>query len=244
LKIVQIALCMLRRCAKTAVSTAVRDAVGPTYPVSVKLNSSDFQKGGFTVEESAVVAKWLDEAGVDLLEISGGNYESPAMMGIGAVKESTVKREAYFVEFAGQITKEVKTAALMITGGFRSKNMMESVITDGTCQMIGIGRPLCGDPACSRKLLSGEIDAIPDYENTLDLPWYLAPLRCFKMGDLIRFGGQQSWYYKNLVNFGSKKPVEPWSPLSTLNFLDTHDGAQATKLEGLDCVGSHLNASK
>jgi 2,4-dienoyl-CoA reductase-like NADH-dependent reductase (Old Yellow Enzyme family) len=71
----------------------VRDAVGPKYPVSVKLNSSDFQKGGFTVEESAVVAKWLDVAGVDLLEISGGNYESPAMMGLNLGRKPTVKVE-------------------------------------------------------------------------------------------------------------------------------------------------------
>ena len=59
---------------------AVRKEVGPSFPVAVKLNSSDFQKGGFTHEESVKVAKWLDEAGLDLLEISGGNYENAAII--------------------------------------------------------------------------------------------------------------------------------------------------------------------
>ena len=59
---------------------AVRQEVGPSFPVAVKLNSSDFQKKGFTHEEAVKVAKWLDEACLDLLEISGGNYENGAIL--------------------------------------------------------------------------------------------------------------------------------------------------------------------
>ena len=55
---------------------AVRAAVGKDFSVSVKLNSSDFQKGGFMPEEAVQVAEWLEQEGIDLLEISGGNYES------------------------------------------------------------------------------------------------------------------------------------------------------------------------
>lgn len=59
---------------------AVRNAVGAAFPVAVKINSSDFQKGGFTHEEAVTVAGWLDDAGLDLLEISGGNYENAAII--------------------------------------------------------------------------------------------------------------------------------------------------------------------
>ena len=57
-----------------------RAAVGPDFPISVKINSADFQRGGFSFEDSQIVVRWLDEAGVDLVEISGGNYEQPSMM--------------------------------------------------------------------------------------------------------------------------------------------------------------------
>ncbi len=59
---------------------ATRKAVGPDFPVSVKLNSSDFQKGGFTLADCLQVVEWLNEEGLDLLEISGGNYEQPALL--------------------------------------------------------------------------------------------------------------------------------------------------------------------
>ena len=78
---------------------AVRAATAPGFCISVKLNSSDFQQGGFSTEDCLQVVRWLGEASVDLIEISGGNYEKPAMMGSGA-KESTVRREAYFLDYA------------------------------------------------------------------------------------------------------------------------------------------------
>ena len=86
----------------------VRAAVGPEVPVAVKLNSADFQRGGFDFNESLQVAKWLEEASVDLIEISGGTYEQPRLLnleGMEPVEEqsvaaSTRAREAYFVDFA------------------------------------------------------------------------------------------------------------------------------------------------
>ena len=65
----------------------VREAVGSDFPVSVKLNSADFQKGGFAFEDSLQVARWLEEAGVDLIEISGGTYEQPKLMGLEGIEE-------------------------------------------------------------------------------------------------------------------------------------------------------------
>jgi len=96
----------------------VRAAVGPAVPVSVKLNSADFQRGGFDFNESLQVAKWLEQASVDLIEISGGTYEQPRLLnleGMEPVEEqsvaaSTRAREAYFVDFAEAMRKEINTA--------------------------------------------------------------------------------------------------------------------------------------
>ena len=71
---------------------AVRAAVGPEFPISVKLNSADFQKGGFAFEDSIQVLKWLEEDSADLIEISGGNYEQPKLMGMEGMEAEETKR--------------------------------------------------------------------------------------------------------------------------------------------------------
>jgi 2,4-dienoyl-CoA reductase-like NADH-dependent reductase (Old Yellow Enzyme family) len=102
------------------VTRAVRAAIGPDRILAVKLNSSDFQRGGFTEQESLDVIAHLDAENIDLLEISGGTYESPAMT--GTIAESTRRREAYFLEFAESV-REITTVPLMVTGGFRTKGI-------------------------------------------------------------------------------------------------------------------------
>ena len=90
-----------------------RKEVGEDFPISVKLNSADFQKGGFTADESIQVAQMLENASVDIIEISGGTYEQPKLIGVDNLtinpkrseqrKESTIAREAYFLEYAQDI---------------------------------------------------------------------------------------------------------------------------------------------
>jgi 2,4-dienoyl-CoA reductase-like NADH-dependent reductase (Old Yellow Enzyme family) len=107
-----------------------RAAVGPAFPVCVKLNSADFQKGGFEFEDSLVVAKWLEEAGVDMIEVSGGSYEQPKMMdmeGLEASEEpkmaaSTAAREAYFVDFAKAMRKTLKRGRRRFPAGKRNSS--------------------------------------------------------------------------------------------------------------------------
>lgn len=81
---------------------AVREATSENFIISVKLNSADFQRGGISEEDVISVFKAVDEAGIDLIEISGGTYEAPAMAGAKADKRkaSTIAREAYFLDFA------------------------------------------------------------------------------------------------------------------------------------------------
>ena len=144
---------------------AVRQATAPDFCISVKLNSSDFQQGGFSNEECLQVVRWLGEASVDLIEISGGNYERPAMMGSGA-KESTVKREAYFLDYA-RLIKQAAPVPIMLTGGFRTKAAMEGALAEGACDVIGLGRPMCVDTDLPNRLLNGETDRAEAYEDRI-----------------------------------------------------------------------------
>ncbi|PQA89066.1 NADH:flavin oxidoreductase/NADH oxidase family protein [Hyphococcus luteus] len=154
----------------------VRAQVGSGFPLSVKLNSSDFQKGGFSPAECLQVASWLNEAGVDLLEVSGGSYEQPAMMDLEGMearyeetkREATREREAYFLTYAEEI-RAVAKVPLMVTGGFRSRAGMEEALSSGACDVIGLARPLCVDPNLPEKLFNGEIDVAPSYEKLMRL---------------------------------------------------------------------------
>jgi 2,4-dienoyl-CoA reductase-like NADH-dependent reductase (Old Yellow Enzyme family) len=132
---------------------ATRRAVGPDFPIAVKLNSSDFQKGGFTMDEAVQVARWLSEESLDLLELSGGNYERMSMTGIDT-QESTLKREAHFLDFAHGL-KPVIRMPVMVTGGFRSRKAMVAALQSGDTDLVGIGGPLCVEPDLPAKLLAG-----------------------------------------------------------------------------------------
>ncbi|TDU32691.1 2,4-dienoyl-CoA reductase-like NADH-dependent reductase (Old Yellow Enzyme family) [Panacagrimonas perspica] len=156
----------LRNRARALLETvrAVRKAVGPDFPVSVKLNSSDFQKGGFTNEECLEVVRWLGEEKIDLLEITGGNYEQ--LPWLEDVKPSTQRREGYFLDYAKQI-RTVATMPLMITGGMRTRGGMEEALRSGGMDVIGLGRPMCVDTDICKRLLAGDTDAAVSYEGAL-----------------------------------------------------------------------------
>ena len=144
---------------------AVREAVGVNFPVSLKLNSADFQKGGFSHEDAIQVATWLNEEGLDLLEISGGTYEQPHLVGIDMGlnperaekrRESTIAREAYFLDYARDI-RNVFNGPLMVTGGFRTSKGMNDALNENACDVIGIARPFCIDSDIANKLLDKNI---------------------------------------------------------------------------------------
>jgi 2,4-dienoyl-CoA reductase-like NADH-dependent reductase (Old Yellow Enzyme family) len=96
----------------------IRARVSPGFAVGVKLNSADFQRGGFTEDESRGGVAALAQEGVDLIEISGGNFESPAMSGSAAA--STRAREAYFLDYARTVRDLAGDIPVAVTGGFRS----------------------------------------------------------------------------------------------------------------------------
>lgn len=140
---------------------AIRNAVGKDYPVAIKLNSADFMAGGFTESDSMQVVEALSRAGIDLIEVSGGTYESQAMSGAN-VAESTQKREAYFLSYAEEVRRRVNTP-LMVTGGFRSGGAMSEALQSSATDLIGLSRPLAVDPAFPNKILER-----PDHRIVID----------------------------------------------------------------------------
>ncbi len=174
---------------------AARRAVGPKGAVSVKLNSSDFQQGGFTHDECLQVVRWLDAEGIDLLEISGGNYEQPSMGGAAPsadalpVKESTRRREAYFMEYAESLQALGLTVPLMVTGGFRSRAAMDEALASGAANAIGLGRPLCSQPDFPNRLLDGSTPVFDGGEHRLN------PASAI------------GYYYMNLARLADNRPL-------------------------------------
>ena len=194
---------------------SIRREVGEDFPISVKMNSADFQKGGFSPDDSIQVAKIIEAAGVDNIEISGGTYEQPRLLGLDNVsinpdrsevrKESTIAREAYFLEYAEKIKKNIQIP-LMVTGGFRTREGMESAVKSGACEIVGVGRPLCANPFAIKEMFDGKIEQLPIYEKTLSLgPWIFSPSSPFRLIQALNAFGAQAWFYQQIKRMGDNK---------------------------------------
>lgn len=173
----------------------MRAVVGASFPIGIKINSADFSKGGFAHEEAVAVAQELSALGIDMIEISGGSYESPAMT--GAVKDSTRKREAYFIDYTKEIKKVVR-CPLMVTGGFRSRAFIEEVIRNGEVDLVGMARPLTINPHLCKQLLRGE-----DVENQVR-----RPTSGFKKIDSM-FPLDIIWFTDQIHRLGKNRPPNP-----------------------------------
>jgi 2,4-dienoyl-CoA reductase-like NADH-dependent reductase (Old Yellow Enzyme family) len=140
----------------------IRSRVSPGFAVGLKLNSADFQRGGFTEDESRAVLAALAGEGLDLIEVSGGSYEKPAMM--GAAADSTRAREAYFLDYARTVRSIVGDIPLAVTGGFRSRAAMEAAVNTGECDVIGLGRPTVTTPDAADALLRGGAESVTAHQ--------------------------------------------------------------------------------
>lgn len=196
-----------------AVYSEIRRQVGRDFPIGIKLNSADFQKGGFTEEESMATIQSLVDAGIDLIEISGGTYEAPAMSGAfnKPQKTSTAAREAYFLEFAEKVRSVVKVP-LMVTGGFRSLAGMNAAIESGALDIVGLARLMAIDPDAPAALLGGRdssqyvqpistgIKAI-DRMGLMEVLWYTRQLKRIAQGHNPRPNESGLWaFLSSLVN--------------------------------------------
>lgn len=172
---------------------AIRSAVGNEFPVGIKLNASDFKTGGFTIEEAIEVAAALDSLGIDLIEISGGSYENPKMMGTNTLDEN----EGYFIEYAAAMKKSL-TVPLVLTGGFRSARAMEDALIANVANMIGLARPLALEPDFPDRILR-------DAGHGITLPRLSTGLRSLDTMTAIGL----TWYEYQLYQLGKGKPADP-----------------------------------
>ena len=127
---------------------SVKEAVSPSFSVSVKINSADFQRGGFHTQDAAFVVQQLEETNIDFVEISGGNYEAPAMQG-RTEDEQTLAREAYFLEFAASIAKQT-TLKIMTTGGITRLPIANKVLAQNI-DLVGIASAMAYHPDLAKK---------------------------------------------------------------------------------------------
>jgi tRNA-dihydrouridine synthase len=161
---------------------AIREAVPSSFAVAVKLNSADFQRGGFDAEDAARVIAMLEALDVDLVELSGGSYESPAMSGRPA-DGPTSAREAYFLELAARLA-EISPLPLMLTGGITRRETAEQVLASGVA-LVGMASAMAITPtsaATGRKAVRPPSSLLPSHGLTRRSPlppaWRSRATRC------------------------------------------------------------------
>ena len=189
-----------------------RAAIGPVAAVAVKLNSEDFLRGGFEADDAVQVARWLQDEGVDLLEVSGGTYESPEFMGLGEhIGEQTDGPEAYFLDFAVRLRQEVRTP-LMLTGGLRTAGTMRRIVAAGSVDVVGLARPLALEPDLPRQVLVGSTEA--SAARPLRLGWT-------QVDGMIEAG----WYGVQMARMADGK--DPAPDLARWRAIENYLGAEA-----------------
>ncbi|KAL9129239.1 MAG: hypothetical protein Q9217_002251 [Psora testacea] len=128
----------------------IRKRVPSDFMLGIKINSVEFQKGGFETEECKALCASLEANSFDFVELSGGTYEELAFE---HKRESTRKREAFFLEFAQTIVPALKKTKTYITGGFKTVGAIVKALD--TIDGVGLARPFCQEPRLCVDILNG-----------------------------------------------------------------------------------------
>lgn len=210
-------------------------ALSPSTSLAVKLNSADFQKGGFSFEEARTILGWLSAEGVDIVELSGGNAESAAMVTRQVsdqfVPDSTKSREAYFLEFVKMIRGDTKMP-IMLTGGFRTPNAISSAIASNEIELAGLARPFCDDPDKVMNMIKFGSDNTIGID--VELEQAVAGALPEGLDDETRFmmtvQGAFAWRAMKLLSLGKPdSQTSSVSPSEALAALTAFEHAQAQK---------------
>lgn len=161
---------------------STRAAVGPDFPIAVKLNSSDQLEGGFDEEDALEVVAALDRSSVDLIDISGGTY----FPGAKSAADGT-RHGPYFIEFAKR-ARAVTTKPLMLTGGFKTRTQAEGAVASGVVDIVGLARALVLEPSLP-DLWKADQKLEPDFPRFADAPE----------------GGITAWYTMRLTEISADK---------------------------------------
>lgn len=194
---------------------AIRANTSDDFAVGIKINSADFQRGGFSEEESLDVMAALAEAGISLIEISGGTYEAPAMTG---VKASTKAREAYFLDFADKVRARIPDVPLMVTGGFRTHAGMAAALDSGSLDFVGIARLMAMEPEVPKRLLAGQDPA----ETVRPIKTGIKPVDEMAIMEV-------SWYTRQLKKMGQGKDPKPGESAKKVFLLTVLDSIRGTR---------------
>ena len=191
---------------------AVRAATGDGFTLAVKLNASDFRHGGFTQDDAEQVVTLLAEVGIDLLEVSGGTYESPALFGLAEGQQASNgqagdgqgdgeagsaaagHKEAYFADFARRARRAAPDVPIMLTGGLRTRAAMAALLEGDAVDVVGLARPLALDPDLPTALLKGA--------DGITLPTYRGP-------KLLSLVGESEWYEAQIGRMGDGEDPDP-----------------------------------
>lgn len=176
---------------------AIRDRVGDEFPVGIKLNSADFLKGGFEQDESLLVAQTLAGDGIDLVEISGGNYEKLSFIEGTVSSERSQQREAFFIDYAQRL-RQLSDITLIVTGGFRSAQGMIEALHSGDTDLIGLGRSAAVEPAFANQLMENEFHGI-------HLPRRSTGFRKLDVVAMI----DVQWYQQQIIRLSKGLPTDP-----------------------------------
>lgn len=134
------------------IAEEIRKRVSPSFIIGIKVNSVEFQEKGFSPEEAKVLCQALESARFDYVELSGGTYESLAF---GHKRESTKKRESFFLDFAEEIVKPLTKTKTYITGGFKTVGAMVKALD--TVDGVGLARPVCQEFTLPKLMLEGKV---------------------------------------------------------------------------------------
>lgn len=138
---------------------AVRKTVGPSFPIGIKINSTDKLEGGLTEEEALDVVRFLDRSSIDLIDVSGGTY----FPGAPSSSEGTTTQGPYFADFAKR-AKAITGIPIMATGGVKTRRQAIELIAGGSADAVGLGRAMAMQPDVARRWLGADIDpAFPTF---------------------------------------------------------------------------------
>jgi 2,4-dienoyl-CoA reductase-like NADH-dependent reductase (Old Yellow Enzyme family) len=163
---------------------AVRDLVGESFPIAIKLNSSDQLEGGLSQEDALVVVKALDQTSIDLIDISGGTY----FPGAKSASDGAGKGP-YFLEFA-EAARKITSKPLMLTGGFKTKAQADDALARGIVDFIGLARAVIIDPSLPNNWQKND-NTSPQFPKFLHTPE----------------GGVTAWYTMRITDIGDDKPI-------------------------------------
>ncbi|RBQ65686.1 hypothetical protein FVER53590_03185 [Fusarium verticillioides] len=181
---------------------AIRAATPANFCVGLKMNSADHQSPT-ELQECLEQIALITEVGLDFLEVSGGSYENPTMFtGTGEKKAaSTAARESFFLEFAHEVRAKFPKVLLMVTGGFRTRAGIEDALSQGACDLIGIGRPSIINPSLPASIILNKEVKTEDaklYAKRIHTPWILKQIGPKSVGS----GVEITWYRNQLQSIG------------------------------------------